>query len=107
MNIRIYLDKQKIEGKVTNDKTGLFISHEWHKLINPYTPRDTGELMENVDELPFKLHYKQNYARKMYDGGNFHYRRINPYSTDHWDIKAAEAGQLDKLYREINKYLRR
>lgn len=31
----------------------------------------------------------------------------NQFATDHWDVKAAEAGQQDKLINAANKYLRR
>ena len=41
------------------------------------------------------------------NGKPINYQKKNPFSTDHWDIKAAEAGQLNKLYQSINNYLRR
>lgn len=39
MNIRIDLNEPQIVEKVTNDKFGRFVSAEWKRLIDPYTPR--------------------------------------------------------------------
>ena len=105
MELRIDLNEPQILQKVTSNKFGLLVSHEWKRLINPYTPRDTGLLEQNVTELPFKLHYKQPYAVYVYNGEDMQFQKNNPYSTDHWDIKAAQAGQLNKLYRTINNAL--
>lgn len=104
--ITLKLNKQAIDKKVNNKRLGLLIAHEWKRLINPYTPRDTGQLMNNVDELPFALHYRVPYAAKMYNGTDYKFQKINPYATHHWDIAAANAGQRDKLYRTINSAIR-
>lgn len=105
MNLRIDLNEPQIRQKVTNDRFGRLVSHEWKRLLNPYVPRDTSMLMQNVDELPFKLHYKQPYAVYVYEGDYMNFQKKNPFSTDHWDEKAAQAGQLNKLYRTINNAL--
>lgn len=106
MKLKIDLNKPQIREKVTSDKFGLLVAHEWKRLLNPYTPRDTGMLMQNVTESPFSLHYKQPYAVYVYNGEYMKFQKNNPYSTDHWDIKAAKAGQKEKLYRTINAALR-
>lgn len=114
MEIRIDLNEPKILEKVTGDRFGLLVSHEWKRLIDPYTPRDTAQLMgvtgQTVDVKPFELHYKVPYAEAVY----YNRRNVkfitqgsgrNPYATDHWDIKAEQAGQKDKLYRTLNNAL--
>lgn len=115
MNVSVNLNKAQIIDKVTNDKFGLFVANEWKRLINPYTPRDTAALMgvtgQTVDILPFRIHYKVPYAEAVYDnerGVIFITQGSgrNPYATDHWDQKAAAAGQLDKLYKSINAALK-
>lgn len=136
--ITLELDDRKVLNKVTNDRFGLLISHEWKRLIDPYTPRDIGTLSQNVVEMPFALHYKEPYAHYQYEGivyvdpkynvGGFYdpmygwwsrpgvtkiptsrplqYSTAkNPFATDHWDVKAANAGQADKLCRTINAAL--
>jgi hypothetical protein len=116
MNVRIDLNEPKILAKVQNDRFGLLVSHEWRILIDPYVPRATGMLMADVEykdkleEKPFSLHYKVPYASAVY----YNTRGVkfvtkgegrNPSATDHWDIKAAKSGQLDKLYRTLNNAL--
>ena len=109
MELKINLNEPRIREKVTSDRFGLFVSNEWKRLIDPYTPRDTGVLMgitgQTVDIQPFKLHYKSKYAEPVYYGYDMNFQKKNPYSTYEWDIKAAQAGQLDSLYRTLNNAL--
>ena len=114
MDIRIDLNEPQILRKVTSDNFGLFVSKEWKKLIDPYTPKDTGQLMGAIGAMvelqPFKTWYKSDYSEAVY----YNNRGVtfitsgsgrNPYATDHWDIKAEQAGQKDKLYRILNNGL--
>ena len=105
MNVRIDLNEPKILAKVQNDRFGLFVSSEWKRLIDPYTPRDTGTLMRSAKLSQFQIHYIQPYATRVYYGRGFEFKKKNPYSTYEWDKAAANAGQLDKLYRAINNAL--
>ena len=111
MNLRIDLNEPRIREKVTSNRYGLFVSNEWKRLIDPYTPFRSGQLIgvtgNTVQKLPFKLHYTMSYAGHVYNsnGWNF-YKERSPYATDHWDIKAEKAGQKDKLYRTLNNALR-
>lgn len=109
MNLRIDLNEPRILEKVTSDRFGLLVSKEWKRLIDPYTPRDTGALMgaigTTVDILPFELHYREPYASAVYYGENMNFQKKNPYSTHHWDEAAEAAGQKDKLYRTLNAAL--
>ena len=112
MEIRIDLNEPRIMEKVRGDEFGLFVSNEWKRLIDPYTPRDTGTLMRNYRLIPWGIHYfTKGYPEEVYynrRGVKFITQGVgrNPYATDHWDVKADEAGQTDKLYRTINGYLR-
>lgn len=109
MNLQINLNDPAIREKVTNDRFGLFVSNEWKRLLDPYTPRDTGMLMgasgQTVDIQPFKLHYKEKYAEAVYYGEDMNFQKKNPYSTYEWDVAAEKAGQKDKLYRTLNNAL--
>ena len=112
MRVIVKLDVPKITEKVTNDNFGMHVSQEWKRLIDPYTPRDTGTLMNTAKVLPFKIHYiaasdkGYKYAEKVYYGYEMNFQKINPYSTYEWDIKAAQSGQLDNLCRTLNEGLR-
>jgi hypothetical protein len=114
MEIKIDLNEPKIIQKVTNDRFGTFVSQQWKKQIDPYTPKDTGALMgsigQRVELLPFAIWYKSDYADAVY----YNRRGVtfitqgsgrNPYATDHWDIKAEQAGKKETLYRTLNNAL--
>ena len=105
MNVRIDLNEPKILAKVQNDRFGSFVSNEWKRLIDPYTPRDTGIMEETARIYPWKIHYIQPYSNRQYHGYDFTFQKKNPYSTYEWDIKAEQAGQKDKLYRTLNNAL--
>lgn len=105
MELQINFNDPKIREKVTSDKFGMFVSSEWKRLIDPYTPRDTGVMQNTAVLNAWQIHYKTKYASRLYKGENFTFQKKNPYSTYEWDVKAAEAGQLDKLYRILNNGL--
>lgn len=114
MKLQININEPSVKGKLQNDKFGLLVSHEWKRLIDPYTPKDTGALMGvtgvTVQVEPFKLHYTMSYADEVYNnprGVTFITKGAgrNPYATDHWDFKAEAAGQKEKLYRILNNAL--
>ncbi len=105
MNLRIDLNEPKILEKVTGDRFGLLVSNEWKRLIDPYTPRDTGVMQDTAVLGAFYIHYKTPYATRIYYGEGFNFQKKNPYSTYEWDVKAEQAGQKDKLYRTLNNAL--
>lgn len=105
MNLRIDLNEPKIRAKVSGDPFGLFVSNEWKRLIDPYTPRDTGTMQGSARVQPWKIHYTANYSQYVYYMSNAKFQKKNPYSTYEWDIAAEKAGQKDKLYRTLNNAL--
>lgn len=106
MSVTVKLNERQIQDKVTNTKLGKFVATEWKRLIDGYTPRDTGQLESNVTIRPFEIHYKSKYARRQYYGRNFKFQKKNPYSTYEWDKAAEQAGQKNKLCRTINAALK-
>ena len=136
MTIKIILNESQIINKVTNPRFGRFVANEWGRLLTPYTPKDTGLLVQTKEIHPFEIHYIQPYSAYVYGGEKYvdpqygvsgwlgsegwfsrpgikkipsgeplEYQRNNPYASDHWDEKAAQGGQLDKLYKTINAAL--
>lgn len=112
MNVRIDLNEPKILAKVQNDRFGTFVSQSWKRLIDPYTPRDTGILQDTAEIYPWKIRYKGQkssngkfVAAYVYYNKGANFQKKNPYSTYEWDKAAAEAGQLDKLTRTLNNAL--
>lgn len=106
MNVKIDINDTQVINKVKNSRFGLFLSTEWKRLIDPYTPRDTGNLQGNVSLQPFKIHYKSPYATYPYHGRGMNFQKKNPYSSAEWDKAAAGAGQTDKLCRAANAALK-
>ena len=105
MNLQIDLNEPRIREKVTSDRFGLLVSNEWKRLIDPYTPRDTGTMQDTATLNPWQIHYKTKYATRIYYGEDFNFQKKNPYSTYEWDKAAANAGQIDKLTRTLNNAL--
>jgi hypothetical protein len=105
MNVRIDLNEPRILEKVQGDRFGLLVSNEWKRLIDPYTPRDTGTMQDTAVLGAFNIHYKTPYATRIYYGKGYNFQKKNPYSTYEWDIKASVSGQLNKLYRILNNAL--
>ena len=112
MNVRIDLNEPKILAKVQNDRFGLFVSQSWKRLIDPYTPRDTGILQDTAEIYPWKIRYKGQKASNgkfvaayVYYNKGANFQKKNPYSTYEWDKAAENAGQLDKLTRTLNNAL--
>lgn len=105
MDLRIDLNEPRIMEKVTSDRFGLLVSNEWKRLIDPYTPRDTGTMQGSARLQPWKIHYTAKYSEYVYYMSNAKFQKKNPYSTYEWDIAAEKAGQKDKLYRTLNNAL--
>ena len=68
MNVRIDLNEPQIIRKVQNDRFGLFVATSWKKLINPYTPRDTGIMEQTAKLRPWEIEYIQPYSAYQYYG---------------------------------------
>lgn len=112
MDLRIDLNEPKIREKVTSDRFGKLVSNEWKRLIDPYTPRDTGTMQDTAQIQPWKIIYRgaktsngKYYAAYVYYNKGANFQKKNPYSTYEWDKAAEKAGQKDKLYRTLNNAL--
>ena len=68
MKVKVELNIPKIIDKVSNDKFGNFLAHEWKRLVNPYTPHRTGNLERNVTYRPFEIEYLSPYSHYQYNG---------------------------------------
>lgn len=54
--------------KLQNPSFGLFLAHQWKRLINPYTPHRDGNLEQNVTYEPFAITYNAPYSHYQYNG---------------------------------------
>lgn len=108
MNINVEVSSNinvtDIVSQIDNSGFWLFAANEWWRLISPYTPRDTGQLCENVSIEPKKINYKSGYAEDVYNT-NKHYRKDkNPLATYKWDEVAVPV-QGEKLVNSLAKYI--
>ena len=116
MNLRIDLNEPRILAKVTSDEFGLEAAKEVKTQYDPFTPKETGALMGAIGALvetrPWQNWHKADYAENVYynnRGVTFitSGSGMNPYATDHWDLKMAQAGKLSNVYRSLNNWLHR
>lgn len=107
--IEFFFDEMEQKQKLQSDDFGLFVANEWKRLLDPFTPRDTGELMgekgPTVDIKPFEIHYNAPYAERVYFSEGWEFKKKNLFATDHWDEAAIAAGQQEKLEKTINAAL--
>lgn len=105
---------QRIIDKATNKReTLLFAATTWHRLIDPFTPMDTGTLAHDdvqysVESNSGVIHYTAPYAKKVYEGENTHFRKEkHPLASARWDQAAITAGKGETLINDVQKYINR
>ena len=100
------VDITKYSDRLENDK-GLwtFAADTWYKLMEPYTPMDTGTLFMSVLIEPKQIHYVMEYAPAVYKGDHMHFQKIHHMlACARWD-QAAKPTQGPKLVRAIENYI--
>ena len=105
-------EPQKVVDTVKEEKVWKAITNEWYRLIQPYTPRRTGLLIQsatikiNPEKLNGEIAYKQKYAKKVYYGRTMNFRKdLSPYASAEWD-KAAKPLQFPKLEKTAEKLIK-
>lgn len=70
MNVKVdmKLDIKPSVKILGGDKLGINSSHNWHRIIAPYTPHREGTLERNVTYKPWEVVYNEPYAHYMYNG---------------------------------------
>ena len=82
-----------------------FAANEWYRLMEQYTPMDTGTLFKSVLIEPKEIHYVMEYAPRVYKGDHMHFQKTHhSLACAHWD-KAAKPTQGPKLVRAIEGYI--
>ena len=81
MIVKVTINQPKVNNKVTNSAFGRFVANEWGRLLAPYTPKDTGLLMQSKEIKPFELHYIEPYSAYVYFGEKY----VDPvYGVSGW-----------------------
>ena len=104
--VTVNIDTQRIENKIdNNDAFWIYAANEWHRLISPWTPFRTGNLMRNVTITPKTIKYNAPYAWTVYHDTERNYnKKIHPLATARWD-ESAKPSQLSKLNSALQKLI--
>ena len=96
------IDEQAIAEKLRSDGLWLHAAQTWHRLYEPYVPRDTGRLYGDVRISPGQIEHLAPYAAYVY-GGSFSAGSGGAASRA-WD-RAAETTQKPKLVAAMQAYV--
>ena len=96
------IDEQAIAEKLRSDGLWLHAAQTWHRLYEPYVPRDTGRLYGDVRISPGQIEHLAPYAAYVY-GGSFSAGSGGAASRA-WD-RAAEPTQKPKLVAAMQAYV--
>lgn len=102
-NVKVEINEQKVFSKISNETFGTKVAAEWKKLIDPFTPRDTGALMNKVKIEPFAIRYNSPYAHYQYTGVVYEDPALHvagiPYYTKSGDIAWYSRPGVKKVMR--------
>lgn len=111
MRISMNVTKVNVNARGLADKAGndrafwTFAATEWHRLYADYVPMREGFLTNNVIIRPKEIEHAVPYARRLYNGVGFHFRKDkHPKASAKWD-QAARATQLPKLVSTLQAYI--
>ena len=83
----------------------MYAAQQWHKQYLSYVPMDTGTLANQVQITPGQIEHIAPYARYIYNGERFNFRRdLHPKACAQWD-KKAEPTQKPKLISSLQAYI--
>ncbi len=102
--VTVDVNAKAVSRRVARNKVfGVFAAAEWFRLITPYVPYETGNLAEDVTIEPNKITYNALYARRLYYGTSFNFRKDkHALASAKWN-EAAKAIQKPKLIRALQR----
>ena len=102
LTAEVRIDEQGIAEKLRSDGLWLHAAQTWHRLYEPYVPRDTGRLYGDVRISPGQIEHLAPYAAYVY-GGSLSAGSGGAASRA-WD-RAAEPTQKPKLVAAMQAYV--
>lgn len=107
VKITVYpkIDLPKNIQKIENPQFWLYGANEWHRLISPFTPMDTGNLDQNVTVTPKKIQYNMPYSTIVYDRNANFRKDQHPLASKEWDKAAIAAGKDKELIATLQDYV--
>ena len=110
--MKITFDKKGVVRKVNKiaqrDDVRKFLANEVYREMKPYTPRDSGILIDTAYTEVGVVIYPQPYAKKVYYGwgGIQIHKNKNQLATTYWD-KAMMNAKGGKIAKAVSDYLKR
>lgn len=109
MSVKVKLDPpNKIRNRLDlnqGQKVQRYIDSECLRMMAPYVPHDTGELIKsgvrNTVIGSGQVEYRTPYARKMFFG-NYNFKGA-PIRGSRWDLKLINTGGVKKIIKGIKK----
>ncbi|MCI9085764.1 MAG: hypothetical protein HFE51_05000 [Clostridia bacterium] len=100
------IDISKVLKEINSPALWTFAANDWYRLISPYTPYDTGQLMQNVTIKPGEIIYEEPYAVYPYNGEHMNFKKDhNPKASARWDQRAIQEKQDEKLTQAVQGYI--
>lgn len=98
---------KKTTDRIFNKSVGIFTAETCARYFSKYVPMDKGNLSQTYTTEPYKITYEMPYARKLYDGKNLNFSKLqHPQATSEWD-KASMSANKGKIANEVTQYVKR
>lgn len=109
ISVKAFLNHSAIMSKLTDDRAGTALAHEWKRLIDDYVPMQTGQLSQsNISYEPWEVHYDAPYAIYVYNGGRGGHARFSHEfhgkASKLWDSAAIKDGKDKDLIQFAQNY---
>ena len=108
MTVTSNIDIARHLNNIQDDTFWTFAASEWHKLITPFKPKQTGTLSESVNISPKSINYTEPYDNRIYNGVGMNFtidgQGSHSQASAKWD-KAAMPTQERPLIASMQAYI--
>ena len=81
----------QIVQNMKSPKVHKYALETWYEFMFPYIPYRTGALSETIDIQDDGIHFKMEYAEKVYFGDGWNFRKtVHPLAQAHWGRAALD-----------------
>ena len=91
-----------------NANTVKFMAQDWHRLYEPFVPKQEGFLRQKVNYKAKNntgiITHLVPYAHYQYTGE--HLKHLNPLASAYWDKAAEAAGRKAQLISDVERYMK-
>ena len=102
LTAELHIDAGRLAEELRSDGLWLHAARQWHRLYEPYVPRDTGRLYQEVRISPGQIEHTAPYAAYVYSGSFA--SGTGGAASRAWD-RAAEPVEKPKLIAAMQEYV--